>query len=510
MDLLQQELDKRLVSDLLKPVSYEYPKFINGDAIIEELTFAIRNNKKILVHGDCDTDGVMCNLIIKDSFNMIGFKNYEIYKYRERSHRLSDEAVTYAIYRKFDYIIIADSSTNDMKNIQKLVNFGVKVIILDHHQSTNFYDDYPKDCFIINTIIENKEIGELKYKLSGGAVTFCLFHELLSRVNIKCDYLSAYALISLYADCIDMTSTINRGIYYMATAIPRADLPIYVKHFLEDYAIFTRRFISFTFTPKINALFRTEKLSILNKYLFDVNSTTEFAKLVDKIKEVHSQSRDIAALATDTIKVQNLNHIVIGNLNSCEIPVAYNNLSNYTGQVANNLSQDYGKPCVILCDNGNEIKGSLRDYLSRDYLSVFKQFCDAGGHNAAFGMHIPYKEFNEFMWYVKEKVDKKYYILGLEEPIVIHHDNIIPDLNLLNAIALYNEFSGIDIPIATISKKNLMSCRSSYSKSSNYSYTWGALTVESTSKLVQGAMIKIKPVLSKRLRLIVNSKNILI
>ena len=51
--------------------------------------------------------------------------------------------------------------------------------------------------------------------------------------------------------------------------------------------------------------------------------------------------------------------------------------------IANNLAQEYSKPCIVLCDNGSEIKASFRDILGRNYLDIFKQFCRCGGHPPA-------------------------------------------------------------------------------------------------------------------------------
>lgn len=510
MEEFIKELEEYGVPEILDKVKYEYTGFTGDTRFFYELDYIRKSDKRVLIHGDSDPDGAYGVKIAEESFDKLGFKNYEIYRYKKRSHVLTDEAVNYAIYNRFDYILIIDSSTNDFSNISKLVKFGVKPIILDHHVANHDLDRYPDECIIINTIIENRIRNMDFYRLSGGALTFCLFSKYLENNNIEYNELSAYALITLYADSIDMTRKLNRGIYYMATELDRSKLPKCVKDFLEDYYVFSRRFIEYIFVPKINALFRAEELEILNKYLFDDNSFEVTQELVRVITDIHESKRNMVNIVTDEITKELLGNIVIANLSSSSLAIEVNKLYNYTGLVANNLSTEYGKPCVVLCDTGTSLKASFRDSLSRSYLGVFKQFCNAEGHGAAFGINLQYTEYEDFMYYLREKIDKKFFILGVSEPLEVDVYDESPDPELITSVSLYNEFSGIDVPIALLRKKNNMSCVKSYNGSYPYKYTWSNLKVESKSKLITGSVIKIKPILTNSIRLLVFSRNVVI
>lgn len=506
----KSKLEEFGVSDILDFPEFEYTGFRNDERLFESLDFIISNNLRVLINGDPDPDGAFGSKIMIETFNRLNFFNYEFYKYTSKSHTLLDEEVSYAIYNKFDYIIIIDSSTNDMTNLEKLCTFGVKPIVIDHHVAKWELESYPKDCIVINTIIENRLRGEEKYRLSGGALTFYLMSEYLGRKYVRFKDLSAYALITLYSDCIDMTYALNRSIYYMATSLDVAQLPVYVRHFMKNYDIFKRRFIEFSFVPKINAIFRAERLDLVNKYLFEDNKPDEFSFLVEEITNIHSECRDLVNIVTDSVKRENLENIVIANLSNSSVPVKLNKLYNYTGLVANNLSSDYGKPCVVLCDNGEFIKGSLRDGLSRDYLKVFSQFCRADGHNSAFAINLRYHEFTEFIYYLKEKVNKKFFILGVDEPIEVDHDESLPNREFLTQVALFNEFSGISIPIATIKKKNTFRYNKSYSKNSAYTYHWGDFNIDSASFFPPNYEFIIKPILTKKIKLEVYNRNIIL
>lgn len=499
------EFDRFLMEnnvDVLKDVGeYQHPTFINERKLFNYLDDMLYNNKKAFLHPDCDPDGLMCVLEFKDVALSFNYKNYTIWQYRNRDHRVDDEFVQEAIEKGYDYVVIFDAGTNQMDAIRKLCTFGVKVIIIDHHVNDYNYEDYPEDCVIINTIMNNKVDFDNYYLLSAGALTFTLLYKYCCEKRKFLTSLSSYALISLYSDCIDMSPKLNRSIYYMATELSASYLPRFVRDFLNKM-VFKRRFIEFTLVPKINAMFRAEEFYMLNRYFFDDSlSAFEHNSLVNDIVKLHEQTRKLIDYVTDLVDRQELDNFVLVNLSNCEVPVGLNKLYNYTGIIANNIAQEFGKPCIVLCDNGEEVKGSFRDLLNRDYLRIFKQFCICGGHASAFGIHIPYIDVDYFINILTNAIDKKFYIYELEDNLIVDMSIPNPNVELLNRIALYNEFAGGSLPIALIRKKHLMDELSSYNRTS-YRYKWGSLVVESKYKLVLNHYIKIKPVLSSKLKLI--------
>lgn len=482
-------------------IQYSHPTYINEDKLFSYLDDIIRNNRKVLLVPDPDLDGLMCILLWMAVLDSFSHTNYEVWEYRNRSHSVDLEAINYAIEHKFDYIVILDAGTNDLSNINKLSVFGVKSIVIDHHVSRYDYDAYPSENVIINTIMNNRRDDKSLFRLSAGALNFTLLYKYCCSKGRYYDYLSVYALISLYSDCIDMSSYLNRCIYDMAVNTTASLFPRFVRDFLNN-SVFNRRFIEFTLAPKINALFRAEEFDILNKYFFD-KDLSSFARnaTVNKIMELYDSKRKMVARVTDLVHREVLNNFVIANLSTSDLPDRVEKLYNYTGLIANNLAQEYGKPCIVLCDTGTNVKGSFRDLLGRNYLEIFSQFSRSEGHPPAFGINLNYVDVADFIDMVKNTVDKKFFIYKLEDNLVLNMNDVTPNVKLLKDIAYYNEFSGQSLPMAVIKKRHMMRELSSYKKS-YYNYKWGDLTVESQYKLVLGSYIKIKPVLAKNLRLI--------
>lgn len=501
------------LGDILSPATYSYPGFTNDNLLFNELDKIIANNSKVLIHGDPDVDGLCSLLVVRDSLRRLEHFNFDVFPYESRDHSVSSKAVSKAIYEKYDYLIIVDSSSNDLDNINKLIKFNVTPIILDHHRcNLDSYEDYPDGCIIISTYLENVIRGEKVFKLSAGALCFCLFAEYLSNRGLEWEDLSAYALCSLYSDCIEMTDYLNRGIYYLATGLPKYKIPRVINDFFIFYktGCFNRRFIEYTFSPKINALFRSENFDLLNTLVLGDIPQSFKDKLLLAVDDIHSKSRTLISRVSDTIERKNLNNIVIGNLSTSEYAVSENKLYNYTGLVANTLSTEYGKPSIVLCDTGSYVKGSFRDLLSRDYLPMFKQFCNAEGHGAAFGIKLEYKEVEDFLYVLENFIDKRFNSLGVKEPLVFPYEGSLPDVKLLTDMATYNEFSGMSYPMALVTKKNNLKSKNSFAKNTRYIYEWGEYKIDSSTIIPPGGLLKIKPIFGSKLKLVVFNKNIML
>lgn len=483
-------------------LSYTHPIFINEERLFEALDDIRENNRKVMIFEDCDPDGLLSGLQVRETLTRIGNTNHSIWHYKSKNHHIDEDCVYRCIEEKYDYLIIVDVGTNEVDKLKTLNTFGVKVIIIDHHVGKYDFNYYGKDTILINSKMNNNVDDRFLYVLSAGALTFTLMYKYGSLRGIDLKYLSVYALITLYSDSIDMAHDLNRSIYNMAINQPLSVLPYFVKDFMYTNSSFRRRFIEFSLVPKINALFRAEEFELINEYFLNSSlSSIGRNKILERVKDIYVEKRKMVNMVTDLVKREVLENFVIANLSSSGIETQQSKLYNYTGVIANNLSQEYGKPCIVLCDDGSQIKGSFRDILGRNYLDIFSQFCRCGGHPAAFGIHIGYMELERFINLIKFTIDKKFSIYGLQDNLIIEINDIVPPVPLLNKIAEYNEFAGGTLPVALVKKRNLMRELSSFKKD-YYTYMWGDLKVDSSYKLVKGVYIKIKPVIGSGLKLI--------
>lgn len=493
-------LEENGLTPLLRKVEYKPPVFKNTKLVEEYLTDIVENRRKVFIDGDYDVDGLMCNLINKEALRLLGVKDVTVYKYSTRTHQLQSLAVNECIQGKYDYCIIGDCGSSNISLLRKLISYGIKVILLDHHHTQTSYEDFEEmgNIAVINTMFE--DVGRA---LSAGALCFCVMHKFCRQRGINADYLSAYAVISLYSDCMQMHDELNRAIYHLAQTIDREDLPKDITMFMNQYHRLNARFINFWFAPRINAMFRSENLNVLNKlFLCNDVDTVTIAACLQEIDEIYVATRELIAKISDLVEVTEGSSFVYCNVNSVNeyCNVEDNLLWNYTGLIANKLCDRYSKAAFTYCSHANTIKGSVRDLYARNFLSPFSQICEAGGHDSAFGVNIRPLEFEEFMLNFK-RLDKRYAISeALNRPIVIDYPYAMPDSAIIEDIATVNEFASPGVPVVLLRKQrvgNMPEIKTAY----NYQYSWGGYMICSNNAIGFGRKMLLKPYRSYKTKL---------
>lgn len=501
-----QALSTMGLSDILRTVEYSPQYFESSDKIFSYLDEIASNpNKKVLIYGDYDLDGLCFTLITKNFLDSLFCKNYEVFSYWKRTHELDRLAVRYCIQNNFEYFIIGDTGSSDMETLEELAQYGIKVLVIDHHVCDYNYDEYPELVSVINTQIENRILGQEKYAYSAAALSYVVYDSYAHKHHIDfSETISAFALTSLYSDCMDMSNVLNRALYYKATQMEREVLPSYIRHFLNEYQAFNARFIGYWYAPRINALFRGENFELLNKYFFDDSlDAVERSKCIEAINDYYKKNRNDTKLLVDLIDVQELDHFVIADLETAEAKHGnyVRNPENYTGLVANKISERYNKTAIVYYECNRFFKGSVRDLYGKSYLNIFKHICYAAGHNSAFGLKINLLDMSYFLQRL-EYIDNYYSIEDVpNEPIIVNYNYNTPDNTLIEDMALYNEFSGNTIPIAFICKSLIGAMRETQN-SYYYRYDWGDYFIQSDYHIDFGTKMIIKPIRSGRVKLL--------
>lgn len=500
-----QELEKRNLLDMIKRVSYEAPSFAGWEHVKQFLLDIVVNKKSVYIEGDYDVDGLCSALVIQEALKGLGVKNYYTYRYRKRTHSVDSVAVQQCVQGHYDYFIVSDTGSSDLGLLMKLAQYGIKAIVLDHHDTDLVYEDFGDDIAIINTTLENALGANLH--LSAGALCFIVMDLLYQALGKKIPVsLSAFAVVSLFSDVISMRDPLNRGLYYLVTSQPEEQLPVQVTYFKNDYTRFNARHIGYWYAPRINACFRSEQFQVINRLFFEDIPAAERADAINAIEKIYVKSRDLVSVVSDIMLnfCVELNNFVYADLGKADpyYRVEDYKLYNYTGLVANKLSSVYSKTAIVTCSQLGSIKGSLRDFCGRNYLAVFKQLCNAGGHDAAFGFKLNALDYDQFI-HDLDNVDRKFSIDSVgNAPVVIEVDDWEPaDEAMLLDAALYNEFASPGVPVVLI-RKRIIGAITERKTDYNYKYDWDGIEIQSNSRIAFGCCADLKPTLSWKLKLL--------
>ncbi|MCW7462230.1 single-stranded-DNA-specific exonuclease RecJ [Leptospira limi] len=151
-----------------------------GEAVSLLLTYA-KSNRKILLYGDRDSDGVSSTCLLAfflKSHPEFQSANLEVMVSSESDpYGLCKEAVSKIKKAKPDLLVTLDFGSSQADEIDELTSLGIQVIVLDHHEVPV---RIPKNCALINPRRTDSEYPEKKIctaALSFKLVTAILFHE---------------------------------------------------------------------------------------------------------------------------------------------------------------------------------------------------------------------------------------------------------------------------------------------------------------------------------------------
>jgi single-stranded-DNA-specific exonuclease len=464
--------------------------------IADKLNACMKRNDKIYIYGDYDTDGVMCAVQWLRFFEQVEYENVSVYNYKLRMHQIEPSAITEAINTSAKLMIICDtgSGVEDVAQLQRAVAAGVDVIVLDHH-TVEGYDSYPEGVTAINSILE-RELGTIDFPCSGGSLTYIVVSEILRKHFDKSAYQQLFcAIVSLYADQVPMNNAFNRNLYYECMSLPDTVAPTFIKVFFGRNNIFRRRFIEWTFSPRVNALFRAERFDVLNDLFLIPDTVLNKSALVGECIAIHKEGSEFVELLLSQLSTTILEkkHFVVCDMSKSLSYHDNTNYLNYSGLLANKLSDRFGKIAVVYGRDGSTIRGSVRDLLGRDLLSYLSVFTDAGGHRPAFGFHMDQSDLSDFMENLDVLDSMVLDFKKIQQPIVFNAD-IGVGASDIECIALYNEFAGGDILPCFIQKKitsNISMTKTAY----NFRYDWSGYTIISKDRLLHGSNAIIKPTL---------------
>jgi len=402
----------------------------NMDIAVNSLHDAVKFGKRILLYGDYDVDGLCSLLIMRQFFDLINVKHYDIVKYKTRTHHISPDVVNDALSKGSELTIIMDTGSGepDLEELSRLIKVS-NVIVCDHHTPQFDYSTIDR-CVFLNP----KHLDQFPY-LSGACVVYelCLNYFVTYRsdeVAVAKKYLSFLACAALYSDSIYNDNSYTKTLYSHSQ---RGIFPQSVA-FLP-YIHSSKRFFLYTFAPLFNACFRNGRLDLINNLLLgDIFLTyADKDRYVKDIIKLRDYSREVVIAITKLCQSTVYNNIVFTDLTGLlnqNIPNRY--IKDNKGLIANMLAAKYKMCSMVVVSDGTQYLLSVRDYHNRDVFRLCRPFYKVGGHPPAFGGSMTNKDRLE----IEDKL--KFFDTKLTET---HKPNIIPfSYNAIDKVARDNEY----------------------------------------------------------------------
>lgn len=444
----------------------------------------INNESTIAIPVDPDLDGYTSAtetyLLTKAISNALG-KKCEVICIQPfgKKRGLSDEMLQEVLKTNCNLVIIPDAGSSDVSQVRFLKDSrNIDTLILDHHD----YDN--KEIEKLAAIVNNQDGCYPNKHLTGVGVAYKFFEYLLQNhdipnINIQ-DYLDLVS-VGMIADNAELLDLETRYLVFkgLEQINNKLNKNLLIKKIVEkeSYSLgkeVTCDGVSFYIAPLINALTRNgtrEDEELVFKAMLNSNELVhtkvrgkgevdlpiqdEAIRVCDKLRR---QQRKLTAEGFSELQKQveefHFENMPILVLNGSSLD------STYTGLIANKISGDYRRPCLVIRDNDNAvIGGSGRGYKDSN-IENFRQWCNntglfvsAKGHDNAFGILINKNNINSLYNHISQlptteliyKVDgiynentlnkaivlsignhKSVWGKGVEEPLFAVEDIIIP------------------------------------------------------------------------------------
>src|SRR6056297_3255808 len=103
---------------------------------VQILIKVIQDNKKILIYGDYDVDGITSTSLLINYFKDIGFNSYDYYipNRLNEGYGLNIDSLRNIDIKNYDLMITVDCGITAVKEVEYLKQENIEVIITDHHK----------------------------------------------------------------------------------------------------------------------------------------------------------------------------------------------------------------------------------------------------------------------------------------------------------------------------------------------------------------------------------------
>jgi len=393
----------------------------------------IKENGKILIFGDYDTDGLTACAILYLFLKKIT-NNVDTYipsRFNE-GYGLSEKAVENIININPDLVITVDAGIKDVKGVSILKKRGIQIIITDHHVPDP--DEKPDANIVVSTWDWDDQ--KMILPLSGAGVALALAQEyaIFRGMTVSpFEEFIALACIGTVGDVVPLLDENRVIVKYGLKKInqnPGCGLQALLEVVGFNNKDIQSEQIGYIIAPRLNAAGRVEdprvafELLISNNYHYALQQ----AKLLNEynLKRQKEEARIFSSLFDDQRNQESMkNDIVVVSGKYWSTGVL--------GIIASRLSEQLLRPVIVLSEDESVAVGSARSIFGfniTDALGkVSSLLIQYGGHEMAAGLKVPLSNLDLFRQSLNELFSERVRFLRERNGIVVDAQITMADVD---------------------------------------------------------------------------------
>lgn len=411
---------------------------------------AVLKKEKIAVYGDYDTDGVVATVLLVEALESILKTkiNFYIPDRKKEGYGLHNGAIKHLASEDIKLIITVDCGVSNDKEIRFAKKLGIDIIVTDHHHIENF----PECAFCVINPKRKNEKYPFK-ELTGVGVAFKLTQALLSYnqnkniINTETDsgfekWLLDLVAIGTIADCAPLIGE-NRTLVKCGLIVLNKTKREGLRAIIKSAGIENRKLdtfsIGFQIAPRINVAGRLRHAKMAYQLL--TTRSKEEAKII--VRKLESTNR-LRQKLTDRIILEAKQQVgVVSNQNKVLLAAKENWPAGLLGIVAGRLTNEFGRPALVIEKGPSESVGSARSIPSFNIIKAISRCSNLllqyGGHREAAGFTLKNENiplfYKQLRTLAEEQLEEEDLLPGIEIDAEINLSDI--NWRLLEQIELF-------------------------------------------------------------------------
>jgi len=368
------------------------------------LSYIRNSDNHIRIIGDYDVDGTISTYILLKTIEILNPQlktDYALPHRQTDGYGLNTRLIDEAKQDGVNLIVTCDNGISAVGQIAYTKSLGMEVIVTDHHEppfiEENGIKVYETPCCLkVDPKLDNN-----KYPFTdicGAVVAFKLMCAVYEKVGIQPETLREYIPFLALATVCDVMPIINENRDILKVGLPmltntsNIGLKALKKaQQIQDKEVTTYT-LGFILGPCINAAGRLETAEMALDLLL-CEDTEKADEIAEKLKELNDGRKEMTedmvkrALGIADSEGYKDQKVLVIYLHDCHESIA--------GIVAGKVREATGKPCLIVTQSEDGLKGSGRSIETYDmfeHLTEVKHlFTKMGGHKQAAGFSLKEK-----------------------------------------------------------------------------------------------------------------------
>ena len=379
------------------------------DKAVDKIKKAVIRYDKICVFGDYDCDGVTSTAILYSYLQSV-FANviYYIPDRNAEGYGMNKAAIDKLHEKNVRLIITVDNGISAIDEIAYANSLGIDVVVTDHHKPL---DILPEAVAVVDPHRVDETCSFRDY--SGAGLALKLITALEGDDAMILENYSDLAALGTVADIVSLSGEnrdiVKSGIINL-TNTERPGLSELIE--IAGISEINTGAIGFKIAPRINAAGRLgSPYDALELFLTEEPEVA--SKKAEKLNRLNTKRQEIESVITKQIIDELTNNPHLTSERIIVVSSAGWN-AGVIGIVSSKITERYGKPSIIISEDGEICKASGRSvsgfslvdavFACSEYLEKY------GGHPMAVGFSIKKEKIDDFRKAINEYANKEVYM----------------------------------------------------------------------------------------------------